>query len=121
MTSTELVILLNLTPTSVAPVVCGVHRRACRRAARRRGGWKDGAGRSLLLLRFLRANLAEVRGVLGDVDRSLDAVEQGEAAAQLEELGRAGAFDGAVDQLGAVGLRRFDQQVGLGVLLALVE
>ena len=65
--------------------------------------------------------LAEVGGVFVDVDRPLDAVEQREAVAQAQELVRAGAFQGAVDQLGAVGLRALDQQVGLGVFLALVE
>src|SRR5215218_4670936 len=72
-------------------------------------------------LLFLPRDPAEVGQVFVDVDRSLDAVDQGEAAPQLEELGRAGPFERAVELLGAVGLRRLDEEVGLGPLLPLVE
>src|ERR1700712_5428813 len=127
MTSRPRVSLLNFTPTSVASVEWGVQpardrpARGRAQSIRMEKRFISSSFVRSVFFRLVRADLAEVGRVLVDVDRALDAVEERQAAAQLEELRRAGALEGAVDLLGAVRLGRLDQQVGLGMLLALVE
>src|SRR5712692_2830580 len=108
--SVDRMILLNLTPTCVACVTCGVQAERVRAST-----LMQMQSVFMVAVLMVRREVSEVCRIPADVNRPFDAVEHRQAFAQAQQLVRAGSLHRSVDQLSAMRFGALDQEIGFRV------